>query len=161
LFVGGGTGIATLAPAIQNALQRNIQITAVFGYKNKREAFFIKRFKKIKKRIIITTDDGSIGKKGLASDIASDLLEENNIDSLITCGPELMMKTLLDRCKHIPFQASLERYIKCSMGLCGQCCIGAGLRVCVDGPVFDGKTLKNVNDFGVFRRDAAGRKLHF
>jgi dihydroorotate dehydrogenase electron transfer subunit len=161
LFVGGGTGIATLAPAIQNALHKNIQTTAIFGYKTKCEAFFTNRFKEKCRKIVITTDDGSLGKKGLASDIASYTLKENDIDSVITCGPERMMKTLFDRCDNISFQASLERYIKCSIGLCGQCCIGPGLRVCIDGPVFDGKTLKNVKDFGIFRRDAAGRKLQF
>jgi dihydroorotate dehydrogenase electron transfer subunit len=68
---------------------------------------------------------------------------------------------IFDSCKHIPFQASLERYMKCSIGICGQCCIGKGLRVCVDGPIFDGKTLQQVQDFGVYRRDAAGRKIPF
>jgi dihydroorotate dehydrogenase electron transfer subunit len=55
----------------------------------------------------------------------------------------------------------LERYVKCSLGICGQCCIGKGLRVCVDGPVFDRTTLKGVDDFGVYKRDAAGRKILF
>ena len=71
------------------------------------------------------------------------------------------MKRLLDMCKDIPFQASLERYIKCSVGICGQCCIGKGLRLCKDGPVFDGKTLKNTEDFGVYKRDSAGRIVRF
>jgi dihydroorotate dehydrogenase electron transfer subunit len=51
--------------------------------------------------------------------------------------------------------------MKCALGICGQCCIGEGLRVCMDGPIFDGETLKNVTDFGVYRRDSAGRKVRF
>ncbi|MCX6671860.1 MAG: dihydroorotate dehydrogenase electron transfer subunit, partial [Euryarchaeota archaeon] len=78
-----------------------------------------------------------------------------------SCGPERMMSSLLSFCKTLPFQASLERYMKCAIGICGQCCVGNGLRVCLDGPIFDGVTLKKVEDFGVYRRDAAGRKILF
>jgi len=159
LFIGGGTGIATLAPAIEVSIKNKILTTVVLGFKNKSEVFFKKRFKINGPKLIISTDDGSVGRKGLASDIAKLILKEGKIDTVITCGPELMMKNLLDSCKNISFQASLERYMKCSIGICGQCCIGKGLRVCVDGPVFDGKTLKNVKDFGIYRRDSAGRIL--
>jgi dihydroorotate dehydrogenase electron transfer subunit len=72
-----------------------------------------------------------------------------------------MMKRLLDMSKNIPFQASLERYMKCGFGLCGQCTIGNGIRVCKEGPVFDGEKLKNIEDFGLFKRDGAGRKVRF
>ena len=72
-----------------------------------------------------------------------------------------MMKKLLDLSNNTFFQASLERYMKCGIGICGQCCVGKGLRVCKDGPVFDGKTLKKVEEFGVYKRDASGRKISF
>jgi dihydroorotate dehydrogenase electron transfer subunit len=110
---------------------------------------------------LVSTDDGSKGYKGFASGLAKDVLKKEKIDAVFTCGPEPMMKTLLSRCNTIPFQASLERYMKCSIGICGQCCVGKGLRVCLDGPIFDGKTLKKVEDFGIYRRDAAGRKIPF
>lgn len=161
LFVGGGTGIAMLAPAIEQAVNKKILSTVIIGVKNKKELFFEERLKKCGADVRVTTDDGSKGFKGFASDLAKKVLKEETIDAVLTCGPELMMKTLLDYCKDISFQASLERYIKCSIGLCGQCCIGKGLRVCMDGPVFDGKTLKNVEDFGVYRRDSTGRKVRF
>lgn len=161
LFVGGGTGVATLAPATEEAVKNSISTTVVFGVKNKSELFFEKRLKKCGANLIISTDDGSAGYKGFASDAAKEILKTEKIDAVLTCGPEMMMKTLLDFCKNISFQASLERYMKCSIGICGQCCIGKGLRVCIDGPVFDGKTLKNVKDFGVYRRDSAGRKIQF
>ncbi len=72
-----------------------------------------------------------------------------------------MMKKLYKICSDISFQASLERYMKCGIGLCGQCCVGKGLRVCKEGPVFDEKILKNIEDFGVFKRNAAGIKIKF
>jgi dihydroorotate dehydrogenase electron transfer subunit len=87
------------------------------------------------------------------------MLNEHKFDSVITCGPEIMMKKLLEMSGKIPFQASLERYMKCGFGICGQCCIGKGLRVCKDGPVFDGETLKNIEEFGTYKRDASGKKI--
>lgn len=161
LFIGGGTGNAMLAPAIKQATDRRISSTAILGFKNKNEIFFENNPKNYVARTYVSTDDGSKGYKGLATDLAKELLNKEKFDSVITCGPELMMKKLLDICKNIPFQASLERYMKCSIGICGQCCIGDGLRVCKDGPIFDGKTLKNIKEFGIYKKDAAGRKIKF
>ena len=161
LFVGGGTGVAMLAPALEEAVKNSISSTVIIGVKNKSELFFETRLKKSGAKLLISTDDGSVGYKGFASDVAKKILKKEKIDNVLTCGPEVMMKIILDCCENISFQASLERYIKCSIGICGQCCLGKGLRVCIDGPVFDGKTLKKVEDFGVYRRDSAGRKIQF
>jgi len=161
LFVGGGTGIATLAPTVEKAIDNKISATVILGAKNKNELFFEERLKKYGADIKISTDDGSIGFKGFATDLSKELLKKEKFDSIITCGPEIMMKNLFDISKYIPFQASLERYIKCGIGICGQCCVGKGLRVCEEGPVFDRKKLKNIEDFGIFKRDAAGRKVKF
>jgi len=161
LFVGGGTGIATLGLAVEQAVKNKILTTVVLGAKTNDELFFENRLKECCDTILISTDDGSKGMKGSASDVAHDILKKQKIDSVITCGPEMMMKKLLTYCSNINFQASLERYMKCSLGLCGQCCIGEGIRVCVEGPVFDGKTLKNIQDFGIYKRDEAGRKIRF
>ena len=159
LFVGGGTGIAMLAPAIEHAREKKLQSTIILGVKTKTDLFFESRLRRCGAIVLISTDDGSKGFKGFASSLAKDILKKEKIDAVFTCGPEPMMKALLANCKAISFQASLERYMKCSLGICGQCCIGNGLRVCVDGPIFDGKTLQKVEDFGVYRRDAAGRKI--
>ena len=161
LFVGGGTGIAMLAPAVEQTISKNISSTVIIGVKNSKELFFEERLKSCGADIYISTDDGSKGYKGFASDLSKELLNKHRFTSVLTCGPETMMKSLLGICKNISFQASLERYMKCSIGICGQCCIGKGLRVCKDGPVFDGKTLKNVEDFGVYQRDSAGRRIRF
>ena len=139
-------------------IRENQETVVVIGGKSKNDLFFEKRINKTGAHLFISTDDGSKGFKGSATDLAQDILKKENFDSVLTCGPEVMMKILLDSTT-IPFQASLERYMKCAIGLCGQCCIGEGLRVCIDGPIFDGKTLKNIQDFGVFRRDSAGRKV--
>jgi len=159
LFVGGGTGIAMLAPVVEQAQKRKLNLTVILGVKTKKELFFENRLRRSGATVLVSTDDGSKGYKGYASELAKDILEKEHINAVYTCGPEPMMKSLLSHCKTIPFQASLERYMKCSIGLCGQCCIGKGLRVCVDGPIFDGKTLRHCEDFGTFKRDASGRKI--
>jgi dihydroorotate dehydrogenase electron transfer subunit len=161
LFIGGGTGVAMLAPAVEQARKRKLKSTVIIGVKTKNELFFENRLRRCGATVLVSTNDGSKGYKGFASDLAKDVLKKEKIDAVFTCGPEPMMKTLLSSCRTISFQASLDRYMKCSIGICGQCCIGKGLRVCLDGPIFDGKTLKKVEDFGVFRRDAAGRKIPF
>jgi len=159
LFVGGGTGIAMLAPAIEEAVSKNISSIAIIGVKNINELFFEDRLKKCSVKLYISTDDGSKGYCGFASDLAKDLICKTNFSSVLTCGPEIMMKKLFDVCANTSFQASLERYMKCGVGICSQCCIGNGLRVCVEGPVFDRDVLKNVKDFGFYKRDATGGKV--
>jgi dihydroorotate dehydrogenase electron transfer subunit len=160
LFVGGGTGIAMLAPAVEQ-VSKKYKTTVVLALKTKKDLFFYERIKKTRSKIIISTDDGTKGIKGIASDVVEDLLKENNYDQILTCGPELMMKKIVDITGSIPLEASLERYIKCGIGLCGQCCVGEGIRVCKDGPIFSRQELKKIKDFGVYKKDASGIKVKF
>ena len=161
LFIGGGTGIITLTPAVEEARKKGIDTTVIIGAKTEEEIIFEKRLKETGSKIYITTDDGSKGFKGFASDLAYKLLSKEKFSSIITCGPELMMKKIMDIRNNIPMQASLERYMKCGIGLCGHCVIGKGLRVCIDGPVFNHQQLGEIKDFGLYRRDASGRKIFF
>jgi dihydroorotate dehydrogenase electron transfer subunit len=161
LFIGGGSGIATIAPAVKAFVDKQINTSVVLCAKNKKELFFEKRIKSYGSEVYMTTEDGSKGYKGLATDLAEDLISKNNYDSIITCGPELMMKKLYILSENIAFQASLERYMKCGFGICGQCCVGEGLRVCVEGPVFKSDMLNIIEDFGVFKRDASGSRIKF
>ena len=161
LFVGGGTGIAMIAPAVEHVRKQAKKVTCILGAKTKDELFFVERIKKTGATVILSTDDGSMGFKGFASDIAVQILKKEKIDSIYTCGPEPMMKSLFEQSLDVPFQASLERYMKCGVGICGQCCIGEGIRVCLDGPVFDRKKLQKFKDFGFWKRDASGKKIFF
>lgn len=159
LFVGGGTGIAMIAPTVEKAVAKNIDATVILGAKNKEEMFFEDRVKKSEAELHICTDDGSLGEKSLATERTNEIIKEKEFSTVYTCGPEVMMKKLFDMCKNVAFQASLERYMKCGVGLCGQCCIGEGLRVCKEGPVFEGETLKTFEEFGRYKRDASGKKI--
>jgi len=161
LFVGGGTGIAMLAPVIEEAIKKKLNSTVIIGAKTKNELFFEKRIKETGAELFISTDDGTSGNKGYTTDIAENIIKKNQFDLVLTCGPEIMMKKLMDISKGIDFQASLERFMKCGFGICGQCCIGDGIRVCTEGPIFDVKILKKIKDFGIFKRDASGKKIKF
>ena len=155
VFVGGGTGIATLAPAIEKAIYDNIKIKILKGFRNKNEVFFKERFEKLTDDLFISTDDGSIGYNGDVINMAKKIIIDTDF-SLLTCGPEVMMKKLFDIYKSHLFQASIERYMKCGVGVCGQCCIGDGLRVCLEGPVLDKDSLKKIDDFGKYKRNECG-----
>jgi dihydroorotate dehydrogenase electron transfer subunit len=161
LFVAGGTGIAMITPSVEKAIDQKIKTTVIIGAKNKNELFFENRLKNYGAEVFVSTDDGSKGYKGFAINLAKEILDDNKFDLILTCGPEMMMKKLFEMSQNIAFQASLERYMKCGFGICGQCCVGKGLRVCTEGPVFDEKKLKDIEDFGVFKRNAAGCKVKF
>jgi len=161
LFVGGGTGIAMIAPSVESGKKRNIKTTVLLGVKNKNELFFENRIKKTGTYLLVSTEDGSYGYKGFVTSLANEIISKNKFDQILTCGPELMMKKLFEISNNISFQASLERYMKCGFGLCGQCCVGKGLRVCKEGPVFDEATLKKIKDFGIYKRDGSGKKIKF
>jgi dihydroorotate dehydrogenase electron transfer subunit len=101
--------------------------------------------------------------KGLVTELAEQILEKQRFDMIYACGPEQMMVKmfLLAEQYNTPFQASLERYIRCGVGICGSCCMGE-YRICRDGPVFSGEQLGKVrNEFGFFKREVDGSKVSF
>ncbi len=164
LIVGGGTGIACIAPLVERLSSRSDELAIVIGARTRSELLFLERIRKAtakaKTTLLASTDDGSYGSKALASDVAITLMESAEFDIAYTCGPEPMMKRIAEKCleKAVPLQASLERLMKCGIGICGSCVIGA-YRVCKDGPIFDAQTLRNLPEFGVYRRDASGAKI--
>jgi dihydroorotate dehydrogenase electron transfer subunit len=163
LIVGGGTGIAPLLFLTKKIAHKTARLTFVIGAKAKEELLFIDRLEKMcsKGNIVATTEDGSYGLKCLATVPLETLLAKEKFDTIYTCGPEQMMRKVFDNAeKHeIPLEASLERLMRCAIGLCGSCIIGK-YRVCRDGPVFTIKQLGEVKDeFGCLKRDFDGRKI--
>lgn len=159
MVIAGGIGIAPLAPFIDIAQKEGKNITLAFGAKTKAELLFLNRLKDRCEELLIATDDGSEGYHGFVSNLANEILEKEYFDEILTCGPELMIKKVVDVAnnKKLPVQASLERYMKCGVGICDSCAID-GFLVCKDGPIFSGKVLTKLNDFGRFRRNACGKK---
>jgi len=164
LVVGGGTGIACVAPLIERLSMRSDELAIVMGARTKAELLFLERIKKTtakaRTRLLASTDDGSYGSKALASEVAITVMENAKFDIAYACGPELMIKRIAEKCidKAIPLQASLERLMKCGVGICGSCVIG-GYRVCKDGPIFNAESLRKLPEFGAYRRDASGTKI--
>jgi len=159
-IVSGGYGIIPLSFLVERAFLKNHEVTAIVGAKTKDDLFFLERLKKSK--LITTTDDGSAGMKCFATDALKEELKKETYDCVYTCGPEIMMKKVFEICENfgIECQASLERYMKCGFGVCGQCCID-NLMVCKDGPVFNSEQLRKLTEFGIFTRDNSGAKLYF
>ena len=159
-LVSGGCGVIPLAFMTEKF--KKAKITAIVGACTKNDLFFVNRLKKYSSKVIITTDDDSIGEKAFPSDILKKLLNKEKFDCIYTCGPEIMMKKVFEICENhkIECQASLERYMKCGFGLCGQCCID-GIRVCKEGPVLNSSQLRKLTEFGVFERDKSGKKVYF
>jgi len=157
LFVAGGIGIASLLPLIKSYKGEKYVILAA---RNKNMLIFEKEIKNFAE-LYISTDDGSLGFKGFATDLMKKLIKEHDFDIVYTCGPEKMMKKILDISieNGIEMQASLERYMKCGIGICDSCAID-GYKVCKDGPVFDRKILAKMKEFGKWKRDETGKKVH-
>ena len=154
VVVGGGVGMASVS-ALIDALKNPMIVN---GARSKECLIYLKRFQN--KDMIVTTDDGSFGRKGFATDVLDEVLQKKKIKIVYTCGPEIMMKKVLEICnKHkVECEASLERYMSCGFGICGKCAINNKL-VCIDGPVFNSKQLSKMSEFGNFARLKSGRRV--
>jgi dihydroorotate dehydrogenase electron transfer subunit len=167
LVVGGGVGMAPLRPLVYSLLAQGAEVTLLIAAKSKSDLVFHKEFSKLSNKtltVLTTTEDGSSGYRGLATEGVSELVNISEFDTLYTCGPELMMAGLYKTAmkNRVRFQASLERFMKCGCGLCGTCAIDpTGDLVCIDGPVFTGKQLEKFSDFGKYYRDQMGSKKKY
>ncbi len=160
LLVAGGYGAAPLRFLAEEAAKKRMKTTVVLGAKTASDVILKKAFEQAGCDVVVTTDDGSAGIKGLCTDTACGLLDKERFDCVYSCGPETMMKKLGEECvgRRIPCQLGLERFFKCGIGVCGQCSLD-GFLVCRDGPVFDAGTVLATEEFGRVRRDASGKKI--
>ena len=166
LLIGGGTGLVPLLRLATILNKAKVDTTIIIGAKSKQEVFFEKKahdlLDKTKHKVIISTEDGSYGIKGNATDAMSLIIMKEKFDTVYTCGPELMMRKVFDigSANALSIQASLERYMKCGIGICASCCIGDRL-VCKDGTVFNEKQLSAMTEFGKIYRDKSGRRFQY
>jgi len=161
LLVGGGTGLAPLLPLAKELLRVGSRVTLIIGGRSRSEVLFERRARRVIKgqNLFITTDDGTAGTKGLATDMVEELIRKRDVTRMYTCGPEVMMKKCYEMAvaRGVKFEASLEREMKCGFGICGSCTIGPYL-LCRDGPMLTGEQLSSVMDeFGLLQRDRSGR----
>lgn len=160
LGVAGGTGMASLAPLLELATTKNVSVELVLGAKTRKELLFEERMTDVGVKVHVSTDDGSKGYKGLATDLAQQVLSERSFDGIYACGPERMIMGTMSLAFEYgtPMQASLERHMKCGIGICDSCAID-GKRVCKDGPVFSREDLMHFEELAKTKLDACGRKV--
>ena len=158
LMVAGGTAVASLAPLAERAIDEGIDVTFALGARDRGKLVFVDRLKDLVD-LHIATDDGSMGYHGFVTNLAKELMEKERFDMVYACGPEIMLYHFFRTTQEmgLKVQFSLERFMKCGIGICGSCAIGPYL-VCRDGPVFTEKEIINMPEFGKYMRDAAGRK---
>jgi dihydroorotate dehydrogenase electron transfer subunit len=156
LIVGGGIGIAAITSLIEPLKQNKKNLYVTIGAKDETSLIFANRLIDLIPNTMCATEDGSVGKKCMVTDPMEEIIAKQNIDLIITCGPEVMMKRVLEIAdsKNIEIQASLERKMKCGVGLCGSCCIGENndVSVCKEGPIFNSAQLKTFPQFGTYKK---------
>ncbi|MGA8302386.1 MAG: dihydroorotate dehydrogenase electron transfer subunit [Thermoplasmata archaeon] len=162
LVVGCGSGSAVLAPAAELAASAGTQLTVALGATQSTELLFRDRFERMGARVEVATDDGSEGTRGFVTAVAERLLATEPFDAVWTCGPEVMMQkvALAAGPPKVPVFCSVERHMKCALGMCDACALGP-LHVCIDGPVFPADRLLPLSEFARSHRDPSGRRVAF
>lgn len=145
IFVAGGVGTAPVYPQAKWLFEKGIKADVIIGSKNKDTLILKDEMQAVAKNVYIATDDGSLGEKGLVTDLLKNLVqnEDKKYDLCVAIGPMIMMKfvALLTKELNIPTIVSLNPIMVDGTGMCGACRVTVGNEVkfaCVDGPEFDG-----------------------
>jgi ferredoxin/flavodoxin---NADP+ reductase len=145
VVVGGGLGTAVVYPQAITLRDLGNRIVSIIGARNQDLIILKDQLGAISDKLIITTDDGSSGKKGLVTDALKELIDDpaQKVDAVYCSGPVIMMKAVSDvtRPAGIPTVVSLNPIMVDGTGMCGGCRVTVGGKMkfaCVDGPEFDG-----------------------
>ncbi len=143
VFVGGGLGVAPVFPQLRAFKELGNYTISIIGFRSKNLIFWEDKFRNFSDELIVTTDDGSYGKKGLVSEPLKEVLERGGISLVIAIGPAIMMKVCseVSRPFNVKTIVSLNTIMVDGTGMCGSCRVtvsGNTKFVCVDGPDFDG-----------------------
>lgn len=147
LLVAGGMGIAGLRLLAEELSSHGTKVYVALGARSKKDLPFRQGLREISAGLFYATEDGSLGSRGMITDILPGLLERINPEQMYSCGPQLMLKKVAELASRysLPCQVSLERFMACGLGVCLSCVVpirSRGLdweykRVCREGPVFD------------------------
>lgn len=142
LACGGGVGVAPMLPIVEGYKKAGNRVISILAARNKDLIILEDEIRKWSDEVIIMTDDGSYGKKGLVTAGAEEVILCEKIDECIAIGPAVMMKfmSVLTKKYSIPTQASLNAIMVDGTGMCGACRVTVGGQTkftCVDGPEFD------------------------
>jgi ferredoxin--NADP+ reductase len=142
--VGGGVGVAPIFPIARALKDAGNRIISIIGARSKDLLFWEERVREVSDSLIVTTDDGSYGRKGLVTEPLKEILEgADKIDHVVAIGPVVMMKfcSLTTKPFSVPTVVSLNPIMVDGTGMCGCCRVEVGDETrftCVDGPDFDG-----------------------
>ncbi len=161
--VGGGTGLAPMLPLAKALLRAGGKVGVVIGGRSKADLLFEKQMQRIVKKpnLYLTTDDGSHGHTGYASDLAERLIAERKVSRVYTRGPggddEEALRHLCEGRHRLRGEPREEHEVR--DGICGSCSVGKNL-LCRDGAVLDSDALKgSLDEFGLLQRDPSGRYI--
>ena len=139
---GGGVGVAPLLPIIKAMKQAGNRVISVLAARTKDLIILEDQVREYSDQVIIMTDDGSYGTKGLVTNGIEGVIQREKVDQVVTIGPAIMMKfvALLTKKYEVPTICSLNTIMVDGTGMCGACRItvdGKTKFVCIDGPEFD------------------------
>ena len=140
---GGGVGVAPLLPIVEAFHKAGNRVIVVLAARTKELVILEEQMRANSDEVIVMTDDGSYGTKGLVTNGVESVINREKVDLCVTIGPAVMMKfvSALTKKYEIPTVASLNTIMVDGTGMCGACRITVGGKtkfVCVDGPEFDG-----------------------
>lgn len=143
ICAGGGVGVAPMLPIINALKAAGNRVLSVLAGRNKDLIILEDEVRKNSDEVIIMTDDGSAGEKGVVTIGIEKLIQQEHIDKVFAIGPPIMMKfcCLLTQKYNIPTDVSLNTIMVDGTGMCGACRLTIGGKtkfVCIDGPEFDG-----------------------
>jgi len=143
--VGGGTGIACIHPIARALKEAGNKVISIIGARSKDLIIMEEELKKASSELIVTTDDGSYGRKGFVTQVLKELLDQDKaVKKVWTIGPAIMMKVTCETTRPYPLETivSLNSIMVDGTGMCGSCRVTIGGEtkfVCTDGPEFDGQ----------------------
>jgi dihydroorotate dehydrogenase electron transfer subunit len=165
LLVGGGYGSAPLFSLAARLRERRCTVDFLLGASTGEKVFGALTARRTGRTATITTEDGSLGARGIVTDMMGQIIHEARTDAIYACGPMPMLRqvTLLARRYDIPVQVAVEELMACGIGVCMTCVlpvVGSDqitrmVRSCVDGPVFRGERIR-WDDVGTIPFDAFG-----
>ena len=167
--VGGGIGAAPVHPIVQALAAAGNRVTVIVGARTKSLIVMEEKLRKAAGGdLIVVTDDGSAGRKGLVTEPLKELCEGGGIDEVIAIGPPVMMKfcAATTRPFGVKTTVSLNTIMIDGTGMCGGCRVSVGGKtrfVCVDGPEFDGHEVdwdQMMQRMGAFREQEAAAREH-
>lgn len=183
VLVAGGYGAAPMYFVAAESVDHGCTMEVIVGARGKEHLLYLKELETLPHvSLHVATNDGSVGHKGFNTEVLEKLLKACNgkgneqratskratktdpIDQVFACGPEMMLKRVseITAAYNVPSQLSLERYMKCGYGLCGNCVVDPlGIRLCCEGPVVKNAECVKILEFGAYHRDGIGKKHPF